>query len=226
MANISEVAVIWSVGILAIAIAVNARGVVRVVLSWFLASGVIGLAVVVSTLNMDVLRQKFLDGDVLSTAAINAPNPTLTASSGSVVEVAPANSAPSSSKAYLKNVDPLVVAALSCARSVSEFDMSSLANIPDTQYEQYQSKALSLRNQAANIDRQIKSLQPPSELATLHSSLQKASESLRLAGWAVHAYFGAENESEEKNYQDQFQKYSQSALAEFKAIQNELQNVH
>jgi len=231
MVNLSEVALIWAVGLVAVISAINARGSLRISLSWFFTALVIGICVFVSTMKVSSLKQRLLDG-AAGEVLPGQPTPVTTGTPPppppKPVATTPApatNQAPTSDadmKDYLNSAERIVGNALGCAGAVQSFDVDALSNLPEERYEQEQSRALSLRNQAANISRQVKSMKPPANLVYLHADLDKAAEKLRLAGWAVHAYFSAENETDEATYKDQFLGYARSAQTDFKTIQQEL----
>lgn len=226
MDNLADIAVVWAIGLVAVLIAVNARGSVRVTFSWVITVIILGVCVFASTMKISTLKRQLFDGavaDAVATDTLPKAPPAL--------QTAPANpSAPQQSppsteelgREYLKAAQRIVGAALGCAGAIASFDIEGLGDLPDTRYEQEQSRALSLRNQASNISRQVKAQQTPSSMAYIQADLEKASENLRLAGWALHSYFSAENDDEEKDFADQFQRYSKNAQFDLKSIQQEL----
>lgn len=228
MVNFTELAVIWAIALVAVLVSINARGSVRVTFSWVITTLIIGISVVVSTMKVSTFKQQLLDG-AASDAPLVAPAPVAApAEKPAVAEQAPVAEAPvvqesgDQIKDYVESSQRIVGSALGLAGAIGAFDVTLLADLPDTKYEQEQSRALSLRNQASSISRQVKSLRVPNRFTYIQADLDKATESLRLAGWAVHAYFGAENDDDEKNYQDQFLRYSRAAQVDLKAIQQEL----
>jgi len=222
MSSVSELSVLWSVGILAIIVTVNAKGTARIIISWVLTLMIIALCTFASSMKFNTFRQRFFDGDVAE-APVSAPlHPQTQQAPSSAPIQAPSGNVEQQTKEYIDAAQRLIGTALGCAGSITSFDIGTLTNIPDSQYEKEQSRALSLRNQSANISRQVKDLQPPPNLVNLNSELDKAAESLRLAGWAVHSYFSAENETDEKNYHEQFLRYGRASMNDLKQIQQEL----
>jgi hypothetical protein len=228
MQNLPDLAVLWSLGLIAVIISVNAKGTARISLSWFFTAAVVTLCISASILKVSALKNRLLDGaSAEPPAEMSAPvNPVPAQPSNTKTQTPGPSSASVSStdqtKDYLEQASRIVGTALGCAGAINSFDIDALANIADSQYEREQSRALSLRNQSSSISRQVKSLQVPQNLAWLQADLDKATENLRLAGWAVHAYFAAENNDDEKAMQDQFTRYSRTAQTDLRLIQQEL----
>lgn len=229
MDNLADIAVVWTIGLLAVLISINARGTVRTTFSWVVTVVIIGICVFASTMKISTLKRQLFDGAIadsmptepIDSKAVAAPAPAAPAALAPAAAQSTNNSA-EQVKEYLNATQRIVGSALGCAGAISAFDVQALSDLPDQQYEREQSRALSLRTQASNISRQVKALVVPTSMTYVQADLEKAVENLRLAGWAVHSFFSAENDDEEKNFEDQFRRYSQNAQIDLKSIQQEL----
>ncbi|MDR2581582.1 MAG: hypothetical protein LBC85_11405 [Fibromonadaceae bacterium] len=61
--------------------------------------------------------------------------------------------------------------------------------------EEFESRALSLRNRSMDIYRQIRNLNPPNEERMHYELLLAAADNLRLAGYETHFQFGQDDSS-------------------------------
>ncbi|HSQ41841.1 MAG TPA: hypothetical protein VLM37_06155 [Fibrobacteraceae bacterium] len=226
MQNLPELAVTWSIGLLAIIVSLNARGTLRIALSWVLTAAIVSLCVFASVMHVSELKQRFLDGASAETPLVASKPISPSRGMGSLGKMEGSQTDERIAENYIQQAQRIVGSALGCAGAISSFDARSLSTLPDEQYEQEQSRALSLRNQSSSISRQVKALHSPQSLSWLQNDFDKAAENLRLAGWAVHAYFGAENSDEERDLQDQFQRNARLAQSSFRNIQQELLRQH
>lgn len=227
MDNLADIAVVWAIGLLAVLVSINARGTVRITFSWVITVAVLGICIFASTMKISTLKRQLFDGAIADSMPSDTVPPatmpvqTTPALSASQTQ-APVPSLDDQAKEYLKAAQRIVGSALGCAGAITAFETTGLGDLPDSRYEQEQSRALSLRNQASSISRQVKTLVVPASMAYIQADLEKSAESLRLAGWAVHSFFSAENDQEEANFEDQFRRYSQNAQIDLKSIQQEL----
>ncbi len=230
MSYLTEFAVYWGVVGVAIITSINARGALRISLSWFITLLLVFLGVFMTSMKGNEFKQKLLDGAAADQVPISEPVAPTTASNPSKTQKqesskpqpVPQVNNEELAKDYYEAAGRIIGSALGCAGTIQAFDVETLGQLSDTRFEEEQSKALNLRNQAAALSRQVKALKAPNQFAYIHSELEKTTETLRMAGWAVHAYFGAENETEEASYSDQFRQYSRSAHNSLKTLQQEL----
>lgn len=231
MSYLTEFAVYWGVVGVAIITSINARGALRISLSWFITLLLVFLGVFMASMKGNEFKQKLLDGaaaDQIPVTETMLPPPESTPSKSQNTQEQGKTSAPPQvnneelAKEYYDAASRIIGSALGCAGTIQAFDVENLGQLSDTRFEQEQSRALNLRNQAAALSRQVKALKAPNQFAYIHSELEKSTETLRMAGWAVHAFFGAENETEEASYSDQFRQYSRTAHTSLKTLQQEL----
>ena len=81
--------------------------------------------------------------------------------------------------------------------------------------EAAESKALAIRNSTAKVNSRATSLFHPKSLSELHGQLVRASESLRLAGYALHAYTTLEDAEERKAQFEQSKRQAKLAAKNF-----------
>ncbi|MGL1886742.1 MAG: hypothetical protein OCD76_09520 [Reichenbachiella sp.] len=102
---------------------------------------------------------------------------------------------------------------------INEFDLSTVSELSDEQYEQLVVLSKKYRYKVSSIHEKIVKLEPI-DLKTdrQKSRLIKAGKRLKLAGVKLSQYFNAENAVEEKSIEAKFRKYSQLSLDEFTVI--------
>ncbi len=105
------------------------------------------------------------------------------------------------------------------SKKINEFDLSTVSDLPDEQYEQLMVLSKKYRYKVSSIHQKIVKLEPV-DLKTdrLKSRMINAAKRLKLAGVKLSQYFNAENAVEEKAIEAKFKKYSQLALDEFTAL--------
>jgi len=231
MSYLTEFAVYWGVVGVAIISSINARGALRISLSWFITLLLVFLGVFMASMKGNEFKQKLLDGaaadqmpisESVAPTTVSTQNKAQNQQESSKPQPVPQVNNEELAKDYYEAAGRIIGSALGCAGTIQAFDVEALGQLSDTRFEAEQSRALNLRNQAAALSRQVKALKAPNQFAYIHSELEKTTETLRMAGWAVHAYFGAENETEEASYSDQFRQYSRSAHNSLKTLQQEL----
>ncbi|NLB63547.1 MAG: hypothetical protein GX801_05495 [Fibrobacter sp.] len=219
--NLGDLSLLWSMTILAIMVAINARGPIKIGLSWFLTTLILVITISMSSMKFSSVKtQLFGSHDLNKVESQIATPPSL----GPVKSSKGIPDIETQTREYLNATEPLVGSALSCARSILNVDLQNLQSLSDTQYEREQSRALSLRNQSSTINRQIKALKSPVQYKSIQAEFDKAAENLRLAGWALHAYFSAENSEEESSRHNTAINNAQAALNTLRTVQQQLNN--
>lgn len=219
MQYLSESALYWAIFGVAVIVSTNARGKLRISISWFITVLILMLGIFVASMRGNEFRQKLLDGEMADHPVSLSEAPK---SSDSTAKPESSVNSAQLEKDYLDNAAQIIGSALGCAGAVQAFETENLSQLTDSEFEKEQSRALNLRNQAAALSRQTKALAVPPKYGYIQSELEKTIEQLRLGGWAVHAYFGAENATEETSYRDQYRQYSKSASTSLKVLQQEL----
>lgn len=216
-----NLALLWCIGLVGVIVAINSRGPVRLGFSWFLAVLILITAFFVSTLKFSAFKDQW--SSTPATPAVVPVQEPAPAPVQEVVKVEPENT--ENIQAWLTEARQIVLDGQTSAYAISTFDVEQLAQLTDVQYERMESRARSLRNQTSNLNRQTKKLSPTPKVAAMHDSLVKASDNLRLAGYGVHAYFGAEDANQEAAFQNQFLRHSRLAISTLKNIQESLENL-
>jgi len=178
--DLVQIAILWSIVGLSIVCAINAKGLFRHLISWFIIVAIAFVAMFLSYLKYEDIKAGIGLGENAS------PN---------CVEAIPAV-IDSVDENYLIAEKQLIEDAIVILDSIISFpkwkDINSQGVV---KREGFENKALFLRNKSTNAYRQIRNLTPPNERKDVYDSLLLAAESLRLAGYEVHQQFGVEADS-------------------------------
>jgi len=217
--DLVSVALIWCVGLTALIQAINARGHFRIAMSWIIAAVIFAIALFFSSMKALDLRNLFsAEGPVQSVLAQPPPphgglrldsghRPPNTTTQGPVDE-------DSLAKAYRSEAARLLKEARSCAESVQGFRIEgNLETLSAPKYEKEESRARALRNQSSNLHRQGRNLRSPAHWLNFHEDLLTALESLRLAGYEIHAQFSADEDVSSSDLRAQSARHAKQALA-------------
>lgn len=211
---------LWALTLNGFAIAVNARGPVRVTLSFAFAILCLGASVFHTS-------QYIVQNISRQAAVLEAPVP----------EVAPVVAEPEVDTAGLaasrqalalgrtrNQLKPYVETAKRLAERMAAVDLRRVADMTDAEYDGLQSKAFSFRSEVAKLKE--KAIEqgpdfPPSLLMTLNR-IQSAVDDLSLGVQAYDRFFKAENDDEEYAKLQSFQQSTRSALKSLNQAESEL----
>jgi hypothetical protein len=173
--DITQIAIFWSIVGLGIICSINARGFLRQLISWLIVFAIALAAALFSYAGVQSVKQE-----------IGLSETKTQLSSSSAEHLA-------------ENEKQLLESVITISDSVAFFPKwQEIFSLGIEKRENFESKALSLRNKSANIYRQIRALipqNPQSERQPFYDSLLIAAENLRLAGYEVHYQFGLERDS-------------------------------
>ncbi len=179
-ANLVQVVILWCVTGVGIICAMNARGLLRQLVSWFIVIAMIATAAFFSYMKIESVKQEIgltsaLDTrPVMSFAPANRGNDTLAAS-------------------YTVAEKQIFESIIAISDSIIAFpNWKDIYSQGIEKRENFESKALFLRNKSMNSYRQIRNLTPPDDKKPSYDTLLAAAENLRLAGYEVHYQFSLE----------------------------------
>jgi hypothetical protein len=195
------IAILWSIGALALILAINAKGAFRVALSWILTLAILGFA---------LLFTSFKGLDFAQVVAGDKPAPR------EMQRVRRAPVPDSVAAQVALQSAPLLEGAKLTAQAIADFPEGDFGALAPKEREGWESHALALRNQSADLARQAQALRLKEAATTF--------ESLRLAGYDVHAQFGADTITAPA-FQRQAKELAEQILAELSAeSKTELKN--
>ena len=182
--NLVQVAILWCIVGLSIICAINARGLLRLLVSWFVVIAIIAAAAFFTYLEFETVKREIGLSEP-SISQFNAPIPELNPSAGDTLTAD-----------YLTAEKQLAEGIAVIADSILSFpDWKNIRSQGIERRENFESKALSLRNKSMNSYSQIRNLRPPPEKRPSYDSLLAAADNLRLAGYEVHYQFRLENDA-------------------------------
>lgn len=220
--SISELAVLWSVAVVAIILSINSRGPLRMSLSWFLTALILVMTIFVSSMKVANLKQQFVDGKAvdpssLPTSSKETPPPD--------PRLQPSNIIQKEHQAiteYVLGAQQLVGSGLGLAGALITFDLGDMRNLSDSHYRKVKERATGFRTEASNLMRQANALQVPEKTRWLHKDVMKALELLRQSSYASYAFFNAEDADEENALIRQTHSQGRSAQNQLRLVQQEL----
>ncbi|MDR3000313.1 MAG: hypothetical protein LBU89_03520 [Fibromonadaceae bacterium] len=182
--DLVQVAILWCIVGLSIICAINARGFLRQIISWLIVVAMVATAAFFTYLEFETVKREIgLSGP--SIPQLDVPVPNLNASAGD-----------SLTTDYLAAEKQLLDGVMTIADSVLSFpDWKNILSQGIERRENFESKALALRNRSMNSYSQIRNLRPPPERRPAYDSLLAAADNLRLAGYEVHYQFRLENDA-------------------------------
>ena len=228
--DLISLAILWSIALLALIQTLNATGAIKAAISGIVTVIIFLMAIFFSFLKVEGYGT-FLSRE-LSPSAIIAAN--IAANEAMAKERAadsakvsfdakPATIELSSSakkealnsvERYVSHAEKIADEALDLAAQIGDID--ALPNdISEPNREKAENKALAIRNSTAKVNGKATTLFHPRSLSELHQQLIRATESLRLARDALHAYTTLENAEDRKT---QFEQSKRQAVSAAKAI--------
>lgn len=232
--SFADLALQFSVALIAIIIAVNSTGVVRTTISALFAIAVVALTVVMAILYFNLgsfatqsgestsaIKKSQSSGDQINltdtptvvTQEMKAPQRVRQeAAAAKEQEKVAELSSDEAVLLYRKEVQPPLADARKICEEIKAFSLDDLTQLDDAAYQARKNEAIQLRYRANQTAEALLLIRPPSAIMNTHQSLIGAAEHLRQAGIRLARYFSAENEEEEKSLASGITKSTNSAL--------------
>ncbi|MBP5247927.1 MAG: hypothetical protein J6Z31_08745 [Fibrobacter sp.] len=227
--DLINLAILWSIAFLALIQTINATGAIKAAISGIITVIILVMAVFFSYMKIEGYGT-FVSRELSPTAIIAAniaanetmakeraqdsakaePKPAVIGMSSSATDKDAINSV----ERYVSSAEKIAEEALDFAAQIRSVD--ALPNdISEPNREKAESKALALRNATAKVNSKAASLFHPRSVSELHQKLIRATENLRLAGYALHAYTTLDDV---ENRKAQFEQSKRQAVSAEKAI--------
>ena len=226
-------AILWSIGLLAVIQTINSRGAIRTAISGIITVILLLMACFFSYLKFEGYGS--FVSPMLSPTSIIAANisaneaefnkrtsdSTQNSMSSISNDVGMSKNALNSPERYISSAEKIADEALSLVKEIEKF--KALPNdIDEPSRETAESKALALRNATAKVNSKAAALFHPKSVSELHSKLVSATEGLRLAGYALHAYTTLENAADKQAQFEQSKRQAAAAAESISAYKSEL----
>jgi hypothetical protein len=173
-AEIISIAILWCICLLALIQALNARGAIRISLTWIITMVIVIVTVAVTYIQLsDKETNPISSVSFSNTEEINTPSATNVKQNEVRVNT------------YISSSKKLVAEITEAIRSIEDFDANK---VPSTEAERevWERQALSLSQQTAKLNQRTLGLFHPRNVSELHGILLQCTENLRLAGYALH----------------------------------------
>ncbi|HPW94781.1 MAG TPA: hypothetical protein PLT31_06280 [Fibrobacteraceae bacterium] len=173
-AEIISIAILWCICLLALIQALNARGAIRISLTWIITMVIVIVTVAVTYIQLsDKETNPISSVSFSNTEEINTPSATNVKQNEVRVNT------------YISSSKKLVAEVTEAIRSIEDFDANK---VPSTEAERevWERQALSLSQQTAKLNQRTLGLFHPRNVSELHGILLQCTENLRLAGYALH----------------------------------------
>lgn len=173
-AEIISIAILWCICLLALIQALNARGAIRISLTWIITMVIVIVTVAVTYIQLsDKETNPISSVSFSNTEEINTPSATNVKQNEVRVNT------------YISSSKKLVAEVTEAIRSIENFDANK---VPSTEAERevWERQALSLSQQTAKLNQRTLGLFHPRNVSELHGILLQCTENLRLAGYALH----------------------------------------
>jgi hypothetical protein len=173
-AEIISIAILWCICLLALIQALNARGAIRISLTWIITMVIVIVTVAVTYIQLSDMETNPISSVSFSnTEEINTPSATNVKQNEVRVNT------------YISSSKKLVAEVTEAIRSIEDFDANK---VPSTEAERevWERQALSLSQQTAKLNQRTLGLFHPRNVSELHGILLQCTENLRLAGYALH----------------------------------------
>ncbi len=230
--DLISLSILWCIGLLAMLQAINARGAIRVALSGIVTVVIFVLAGFFTYLKVEGYGS--FVSEELSPRPLVAINEAL---SGKNAEAAGNGEPESASKEspekrevglalrrYTAAAQRIASDGIALAEQIEE--SGALASgTSEPVRETAESKALAIRNSTARVNSRATALFHPKSLSELHGQLVRASEFLRLAGYALHAYTTIEDAEERQAQFEQSKRQAALAAKTFTAYLSSIEKL-
>lgn len=173
-AEIISIAILWCICLLALIQALNARGAIRISLTWIITMVIVIVTVAVTYIQLsDKETNPISSVSFSNTEEINTPSATNVKQNEVRVNT------------YISSSKKLVAEVTEAIRSIEDFDANKVPNT-EAEREVWERQALSLSQQTAKLNQRTLGLFHPRNVSELHGILLQCTENLRLAGYALH----------------------------------------
>jgi hypothetical protein len=216
--DLVNIAVMWCLALVCMAVAINAQGWIRGVATAFITLAVFGIAGFFTSLKFSSIGDLFAQDSSLHQMEMQKPETSEHQPNDIAIDNSNGKEDPQKATEYIAEATKLILQAMNVAYQINSFDIAGLGDLSDTEYEKMESKARNIRGLASAISRNIKRLSPQLSQKELDEKLNNAAEDLRLAGYRLHSYFSAEDEAQEESYHSQSLRHSKLAIEEFKKL--------
>jgi hypothetical protein len=218
--------------------AINSRGQIRILLSYFLA--ILTLCAAVFHTSQYLVRGSFPGSSTLGQgeeamvvtppafpssmpepAPISAPAPITPPIDSSALALSNNQVAIGESKHELKG---LLEVARRISKNLTALNLGSVAEVSDEEYEALQNKTVGFLSEARKTKEKLLPVVAgaPESVKATAETLSKGVESLVVAAFNAERFFKAENDTEEKAHLAAFRKGNQNALALLKKVGTDL----
>lgn len=230
--DLISLSILWCIGLLAMLQAINARGAIRVALSGIVTVVIFVMAGFFTYLKIEGYGS--FVSEELSPRSLVAINEAI---SGRNVEVSGNGEPEAVSKESPKNreVGTAYRRYTTAAQKIANDGIALAEQIEQSGTlahgtsepvrEIAESKALAIRNSTARVNSRATSLFHPKSLSEIHGELVRASEFLRLAGYALHAYTTIEDAEERKAQFEQSKRQAALAVKAFTAYLSSIEKL-
>ena len=183
-ANLVQIAILWCIAGLGIICAMNARGLFRQLASWFIAIAIVATAAFFSYMKFESVQQEM----GLKTPVLDS-RPMMSSASANTESDSLAAGYTAAEKQLFENI-------IAVSDSIIAFpSWKDICSQSIEKRENFESKALFLRNRSMNFYRQIRNLTSQNGKKQSYDSLLAAAENLRLGGYEVHYQFSLESDT-------------------------------
>ncbi len=219
--DLVSLAVLWCIGLLAVLHVINAKGAIRLALS--------GIVTVLILLVAGFFTYVKVEGygsfvsEELSPKPIVAINEAISKKSRGAEGSLEAKSA-EASKRYVASAVKIADEGISLASQIQTAKALS-EGLSEPGRESAENRALAIRNSTSRVNSRATALFHPKSLGELHAKLVHASELLRLAGYALHAYTTIENAEERRAQFEESKRQAALARSEFSAYKQSIENL-
>lgn len=205
--EIISISILWCIGLLALIQALNARGAIRVSLTWIITVAIVLIAIVITYIQ------------------ISNNDPPLWAKSMSSTSVSTSSEATSKKdtfrlKAYALSSKKLSSELESLIKSIEAFDFNKKTK-NEAEKETWERQALSLKLQTEKLLNQARNQFHPQSCTEAYKLLLESSESLRLAGYGVHIFSTLEDPIQKKAEAQQILQQIKNSKIKLKAFEKE-----
>ena len=208
-----QLATLGMILVLTLMKAINARGPVKVALSWILFLVNAFLLVGFLMLRMNSLDQPapLVEEPTQSSSVEIVSSSSATISSSSLAVSSSSSEKKVDLEPIRKNLASVAQKGLSLSKEIKEFSIGDLQSMSNSEYEEVVSKANLLNNRTAGIQRKLERIPNKELMAAYYAQVKAAVRLLRSSGTSVRGFFNAENSSEEESLREKYQSNSQKA---------------
>jgi plasmid maintenance system antidote protein VapI len=214
---------LWAVTLNGFSVAVNARGPVRVTLSYLFA--IFCLCGAVFTTIQEVVSEKAAAASIIEAPAIPEPPPPEIVKPAEVDTVGLRASQLAAALGAARNeITQVIEQARRLGDRLAAVNLGRVPDLSDEEYDAMQNKAFGFRNEIGKVKDKVATVGAnlPEPLKPVEAKLQEAVQALSQAVQAYDRFFKAENDEEESVRQQAFRRSTQEALSALKQAESGL----